>query len=303
MSDLIDRLHGIFVPIVTPLTGDGDIDIRSLRSLSRYLVDKGVHGLFVMGTTGEFAYISAGDQRMGIEAVVEEVGDRTTVVAGVTGDSIEDTVRNIVLLCGSQNPPHALVIAPLCYHSNRKLPQHMERLCNITRLPFLLYNNIGIVKRRWKRKDIIPDLIGRIANQEKVMGIKDSSGNLNYLEQILAYQSDAFRVFQGEESQLLSALQLGAVGAVPSIGNILPQACVGLYRSYKEFDLDSARRYQKIIIDTHDVYLRFGNIPAVLKHYLARKGIIETGSSFASFGSEINRVVDRLEDRLDEHMK
>lgn len=298
MSDIIDRLHGIFVPIVTPLTGGGEIDLGSLRGLAGYLADAGVHGLFVMGTTGEFPYIGAEDQWEGIKTVVEEVGDRTVVVAGVSGDSIEDTVRNIVVLNNSPNPPHALVIAPLCYHSNRKLPLHMDRLCNITRLPVLLYNNIGIVKRRWKRKDILPELVGRIAKQGKILGIKDSSGNLNYLEQILVHQSDAFKAFQGEESQMLSALQLGAVGAVPSIGNILPDVCVGLYRSYKDYDVESARKYQKIIIETHDLYLRYGNIPGVLKQYLARKGIIATGNSFLPFDGEINRVIDRLEDRI-----
>lgn len=298
MSDLIDRLHGIFVPIVTPLTQDGDIDLASLSSLASYLVDAGVHGLFVMGTTGEFPYIEAEDQWAGIEAVVQEVGDRTMVVAGVTGNSIEETVRNMVVLESLSNRPHALVVAPLCYHSNRKLPQHMERLGHITGLPILLYNNIGIVKRHWKRKDIIPELAGRIANQDNVLGIKDSSGNLNYLEQVLAHQSDAFKVFQGEESQMLSALQLGAVGAVPSIGNILPEACVGLYRSYRDYDLEAARKYQQIIIETHDHYLRYGNIPAVLKHYLARKGIVATGNTFLPFKGEIDRVIDRLEDRM-----
>ena len=75
MSELIkgSKLHGIVVPMVTPMTAEGDIDEDGLRSLTRYLVDAGVNGIFVMGTTGEFSYIAAEDQWSVVETVVEEV--------------------------------------------------------------------------------------------------------------------------------------------------------------------------------------------------------------------------------------
>ena len=161
MSELITKLHGIVVPMVTPLTPEGDIDEDSLRSLTRYLVDAGVNGIFVMGTTGEFSYIVAADQWSAVETVVEEVKQRTYVVAGVTGNSIEETVRNVTILGALSKRPDALVVAPLYYHSNRKLTQHMTRLCKVSSLPLLLYNNIDIVRRRWKRKDIIPEIDSR----------------------------------------------------------------------------------------------------------------------------------------------
>ena len=294
MSELITKLHGIVVPMVTPMTAEGDIDQDGLRSLTRYLVDAGVNGIFVMGTTGEFSYIAAEDQWSAVETVVAEAGRRTYVVAGVTGNSIEETVRNITILGASTKRPDALVVAPLCYHSNRKLPQHIARLCKVSSLPLLLYNNIEIVRRRWKRKDIIPELVGRIAGRDKVVGIKDSSGNLDYLKQILSHQSITFQIFQGDESQMLSALQLGAAGAVPSIANIIPHVCVDLYNAFRADDIETARIHQNTIVETHKLYLKYGNIPGILKEYLARKGVIKSGNSHIPFKGDIVSVLDRV---------
>jgi 4-hydroxy-tetrahydrodipicolinate synthase len=294
MSDLITKLQGIVVPMVTPLTSEGDIDEDSLRSLTRYLVDAGVNGIFVMGTTGEFSYIDAEDQWSVVETVVEEVRHQTYVVAGVTGNSIEETVRNITILGALSKRPDALVVAPLCYHSNRKLPQHMARLCKVSSLPLLLYNNIDIVRRRWKRKDIIPEIVDQIAGMDKVIGIKDSSGNLNYLKQILSHQSITFQIFQGDESQILSAFQLGAVGAVPSIANIIPDVCVHLYNAFRADDIETVRKHQNTIVETHKLYLKYGNIPRILKEYLARKGVIKSGNSHPPFKGDIVSILDQV---------
>ena len=299
MSNFSERFNGIVVPIVTPMTSEGKLDSKSLRSLVNYLIDGGIDGVFVMGTTGEFQFISAEEQQSAIETVVDEVNNRVLVVAGATGLSIEETTRNVVMIDSMAKRPDALVIAPLCYHSNRKLPQHMERLCRMTSLPIILYNNIGIVHRRWKRKDIIPDIVARIASNVTIQGIKDSSGNLNYMQQVISCQSSDFGVFQGEESLILPALQLGAVGAVPSIGNILPKICSGLLHSFLEQDVDAAKSYQLFVNETHDIYIKYGSIPRVLKGYLARKKIIKSGYAHIAINVDIDSVLSQVEEKID----
>lgn len=295
MTNIYDRLQGIIVPLVTPFTAHGQVDEESLRRLTNHVVDGGVNGIFVMGTTGEFQYLPYEAQRLAIEVVIDEVKDRALVVAGVTGGSIEETVRNLTIIGNLSKPPHAVVVAPLCYHSNRKLPQHMARLCAMSRLPVLLYNNIGIVTRRWKRKDIIPALAGRMAALENIVGIKDSSGNLEYLIQVLEHRSSTFRVFQGEEILILPALQQGAAGAVPSLVNILPELCTELYRSFQKGDTDTADTYQQRIIAIRRLYPCIEVIPRVLKEYLVRRGIIASNTSYLPEDARIPAVVDRIE--------
>ena len=303
MADISDKLKGIIVPLVTPFTDDGRIDEVSLRTLANHVVDGGVNGVFVMGTTGEFQYLPFDEQRAAIEAVVDEVGRRCIVVAGVTGNSVEETIRNATVIGSLPTPPHALVVAPLCYHSNRNLPQHMQRLSGISTLPILLYNNIGIVTRRWKRKDIIPDLAGRMASLDKIVGVKDSSGNLDYLSRILRYRSSAFRIFQGEETLLLPALKKGADGAVPSMGNILPGLCAKLYNAYLESDMNSAQAHQEAISRIDALYPSPSSIMPVLKACLARKGIIANAICFVPFKGDMGAIVDRFESAIEELRK
>lgn len=295
MTDIYGRLQGIIVPLVTPFTTDGQVDEGSLRRLTNHIIDGGVNGIFVMGTTGEFQYLPHEAQQLAIEVVIDEVKDRALVVAGVTGGSIEETVRNLTIIGNLPKPPHAVVVAPLCYHSNRKLPQHMERIAAMSPLPVLLYNNIGIVTRRWKRKDIIPALAGRMAALENIVGIKDSSGNLEYIIQVLEYRSSAFRVFQGDEILILPALQQGAAGAVPSMGNILPELYAGLYRSFQIGEVEVANTYQQRIITVRHLYPDLSIIPGILKEYLVRRGIIASNTSYLPEDARIPAVVERIE--------
>ena len=300
MKGFSQKLLGIVVPIVTPFMTDGRVDEKSLRALANHVIDGGVNGIFVMGTTGEFQYLPFEQQRLAIGTVAAEVGDRSLVVAGVTGKSVEETIRNVTVIGSLPTPPHALVVAPLCYHSNRNLPQHMERLSRLSQLPVLLYNNLGIVTRHWKHKNMLPELVGRMASLSNIVGIKDSSGNLDYFAKVLKYKSPAFHVFQGEEKLILSALQQGAAGAVPSMGNILPGLCAGLYKAYTKENTKQAEAYQRSINQINAIYPDGSSIPLILKLYLKRKGIIANPRSNTPFKGDAERVLSLLESKIGE---
>ena len=300
MKGLRQKLHGIIVPLVTPFLADGQVDEKSLRCLANYVADGGVTGVFVMGTTGEFQYMSFEQQRLAIGTVADEVGDRSLVVAGVTGKSVEETVRSVIVIGSLPTPPHALVVAPLCYHSNRNLPYHMERLSTLSTLPVLLYNNLGIVTRRWKHKNMIPELVGRMASLSNIVGIKDSSSNPDYFSKLLRYKSPAFRVFQGEETLILPALRQGAAGAVPSMGNILPTLCAGLYDAYAEEEMKQAEACQRSIDQINAIYPDGSSIPLILKVYLSQKGIIADPMSNIPFKGDLERVISLLESKIRE---
>ena len=300
MKSFSQKLHGIIVPLVTPFMADGRVDEKSLRALANHVVDGGVNGIFVMGTTGEFQYMPFEQQRLAIGTVADEVGNRSLVVAGVTGKSVEETIRNVIVIGSLPTPPDALVVAPLCYHSNRNLPQHMERLGKLSKLPVLLYNNTGIVMRRWKHKNMLPELVGRMASLSNIVGIKDSSGNPDYFAKVLKYKSPAFRVFQGEEKLILPALQQGAAGAVPSMGNILPGLCAGVYDAYTQEETKQAEAYQRSINQINAIYPDGLSIPLILKVYLTRKGIIANPMSNTPYKGDTERVLSLLESKIGE---
>ena len=298
MTTTVRKLRGIIVPLVTPFTADGRIDEESLRNLVEFVVEGKVNGIFVMGTTGEFQYQTFEDQQLAIQVVVDAVGDRIPVVAGITGKSVEETTRNVIEIGNLPKPPQALVVAPLYYHSNRNLCRHIERLSGLSRLPVILYNNIGIVTRRWKRKDIIPELVGEMALLAKVVGIKDSSGNRDYFTRLLRHHSPSFQIFQGDEVLLLDALQQGAAGVVASMANILPRLLVATYKAYDTGDTKAAEACHRAISQIDVLYPDSLSIPPILKACLARQGIIANPMSYCPIAGDVDAILERFEDKI-----
>lgn len=289
-----ENLSGVVVPLLTPLGEEGEVDERSLRALVEYVISGGVHGLFVMGTTGEFQFLSRERQKKAIGIVIEEAKGRVPVVAGVTGFSVEETVYGIASLEGLREPPFALVVAPLVYHSNRGLPQHMERMCALSRLPIILYNNIGIVRRRWKYKDILPPILGRISRLPATIGMKDSSGDMDYFRRIRREATGDFAFFQGDEGIMDESLREGAAGIVPSLANVLPGFLSSFYRMCKE-EQPAAREVQRRIRNLRRMYVSSGNIPAVLKEWLRRKKIISSSRVSKAPDFAVASLVEKLQ--------
>lgn len=287
----------IIVPILTPLNEDYGVDETGLRNLIDFILEKGVDGMFVLGTTGEFQYIKNKTQT--IKIAVDHVSGRCPVYAGVTGFSVEETVYNIMEAQNLNKTPDFLVIAPLVYHSNRKLFRHFERIEKFLKVPVYLYNNIGIVTRKLKRKDIIPTILKDISIMEKVKGIKDSSGNIKYFKEIMSFKSQKFKILQGDEGLINESYYSGADGIVPSLANVFPEIIVSLRNYLKEGNKEKADILQKKVVETRSIYLRYNITPAVLKEYLKRKDIIKTGVSFYK-GDNLNELVAQLETKIEQ---
>ncbi len=291
----LSRLDGVIVPLLTPLTEERKVDERSVRALVRHVLEGGVDAVFVMGTTGEFQYLDHREQLRCTAAVLDEVAGAVPVLAGVTGFSVEETVRNITRLDGLGRPPDAVVVAPLVYHSNRKLPQHMERLAAVCGYPVLLYNNIAIVERRWKHKDIIPALLDRIVANRMVVGMKDSSGNMDYFKDIVERCARPdFVVFQAVEKLLLGSLELGTRGVVAGTANVFPSVFKELLAAFTSGKRKVAARLQERIGSAVDEYRSAPQIPAIQKEALRRRGIIATSCTFVDPPADMDRIQARL---------
>ena len=117
---------------------------------------------------------------------------------------------------------------------------------------------------------------------------------------VLKYKSPAFHVFQGEEKLILLALQLGAAGAVPSMGNILPGLCAGLYDTFTKENTKQAEVYQHSINQINGIYPNGPSIPLILKLYLKQKGIIANPMSHIPYKGDTDRVLSLLESKIGE---
>lgn len=268
----------IVVPLLTPLDENFQVDESGLRNLIDFVLEKKVDGIFVLGTTGEFQFIK--DKNRVIKIAIEHIAGRCSVFAGVTEFSVEETIFRIIEAQQLPKPPDFLVIAPLVYHSNRKLVRHFERIEKFLAIPLYLYNNIGIVTRKLKRKDIIPGILKELSQMEKITGIKDSSGNIKYFREIMGFKSGNFRILQGDEGMIMDSFLLGADGIVPSMGNVFPEIFINLINLLEKKEIEKARHIQKKIVEIRSIYTKFNATPVVLKEILRRKGIMKSGTSF-----------------------
>ncbi len=237
----LPKLHGIIPPVVTPLTADQDVDLVGLRKHIDHMLAKGVHGIFVLGTTGEFYALDDREKREITAAAVEHCRGRSPVYVGTGAETTREVIR-ITKMAEQEGADGVSVIAPYFIKPNQaELVDHFRRIAESTKLPVVLYNNPATCGGL----SIEPDTVGKLAEVPNIIGIKDSSGDLqNTIEIIRNTPKDTFAVLNGRDTLILAALQFGAHGAIPASCNIAPDLCVGIYEAFSKGDIEAARVLQ-----------------------------------------------------------
>lgn len=234
------QLRGIIPPIVTPMLANEDLDLPRLRSLIDQQIAKGVHGIFVLGTTGEFYALSETEKQEVIAVAVAHVNRRVPVLAGTGAEATREAVR-LTKMAEKEGADGVSVITPyFMTPSQPEIADHFRRVAEATSLPVVLYNNpatTGNVR-------LEPDTVARLAELPNVAGIKDSSGDLQNLVEYIRVTPPTFAVMQGRDTLILHALLSGAKGAVPGTCNIAPDLCVGVYEAFARGDLPAALAMQ-----------------------------------------------------------
>jgi 4-hydroxy-tetrahydrodipicolinate synthase len=243
------QLHGILVPILTPLLPDERVDIRSLRRLVGYLLDAGVHGIWALGTTGEFAALDAAQRAAAARAVVAEVGGRVPVVVNV-GDSGTGLALRHAAAAVDAGADYLALTPPHYYpHSQDEVRAHFERVKDrFADVPLLAYN----IPQTVKVKLGLDTTLALVADGT-IGGIKDSQNDLQWFRQLsLAVTAEGlgeqFRMLLGTRSLIDVAVHVGAHGAVPAVGNVAPAECVAAYRRSLEGDGAAALAAQALAI-------------------------------------------------------
>lgn len=214
--------------MVTPVTGrSGDIDVSVLRQLTEHLVDHGVDGLVPCGTTGEFSSFSREQKRRVIRTVVDASGS-TPVMAGCGATSTRD-VTALVDDAAEAGADAAVVVTPY-YHSGTQegIERFFETVADASSLPVVLYHIPSQTGQ-----ELRPETVGRLADHRSIVGIKDSTGDIRYLDELVRTTPDDFSVLQGGVINAPTALTMGADGVVAGEANFVPSM---VKRCYDAFD-------------------------------------------------------------------
>ena len=270
---------GILPAVVTPLTPEGRVSEKGLRKLVNYLIEGGIHGLFVVGTTGEFYGLSLQEKKVVVEIAMDEAKGRVPTMVG-TGAI---TTRECILLnemaeeCGADA---VSVLTPMFINpSQEELYRHYKTIAGNTGLPVLLYNNpskTGV--------NIAAATAARLAEIPNIRGIKDSSGDLTLTgEYIRMNREKDFSVLGGRDTLIHACLCYGGSGAIAATANVAPRLCADIYDKYMAGDLQGSLEAQFSLAPLR-VAFSLGTFPTVIKEALGLLGI-DAGPCLAPVGT------------------
>jgi len=254
------NLSGVFSPVTTPFDDRGRVDTGALAdNLARYEVH-GATGYLLLGSTGEAAYLDEEEKLEVLRAARRAVPSARILMAGVGLESTAATSRLAALAadCGADL---ALVITPFYFRSRMSeeaLRRHFEAVAEASPIPILLYNVpkfTGLV---------LPASVSEaLAKHPNVAGLKDSSGDLEKMREVLDRVPASFRVLCGSVSVFAPALALGAVGGVLAAADVVPEPLVALYRAHVAGDPGRARELQAAVTETGRRIVDAAGVPGI----------------------------------------
>ncbi len=235
------QLRGIIPPVVTPMTADQELDLPGLRAHIDHMLAHGVHGIFVLGTTGEFYALDDREKQAVVAAAVAHCRGTSPVYVGTGAETTREVLR-LTKMAVAEGAAGVSVITPYFLKPTQaELVDHFRRVAESTSLPVVLYNNPATCGG----VSIDPDTCAKLAAVPNIVGIKDSSGDLqNTIEILRQTPRETFAVLNGRDTLIFSALQMGAQGAIPASCNIAPALCVGIYEAFARGDIEAAQAFQ-----------------------------------------------------------
>ena len=261
------NIRGIIPPVATPMRSNEDLDLPRLKSFLDHLIAEGVHGIFVLGTNSEFYALDDDEKQAVIATAVEHVRGRVPVFAGTGAESTREAVR-LTKMAEREGADGVSVITPYFVNPTQgEIFDHYRRVAESTSLPVILYNNPGTcggVK-------IDVDTVARLAQLPNILGIKDSSGDLQNTNEYLRVVPERFAVLQGRDTLIFASLACGAQGAVPASANVAPALCVAIYEFYRRGDVEASRAAQ-LKLNPVRLSLNLGTAPGGVKVALTLMG-------------------------------
>lgn len=238
-------LRGILPPLATPLSGRDTLDVRGLVRLIEHQIIGGVHGIFLLGTTGEAQGLSYRLRRELIERACRQIANRVPVLIGITDTAITETL--ILAQHSADCGASGLVLAAPYYYPNSQpeIVEYIQHLAPELPLPLFLYNMPTHTKTVFEI-----ETVRRAMDIPNIVGIKDSSGNMVYYHQLVSLLAERpdWSLLMGPEELLAESILLGGHGGVCGGANLCPRLYVDLYEAAVARDLERVTELHRRVI-------------------------------------------------------
>lgn len=235
----VRKFKGIVPPVITIFNSEGEIDGDKTKKFIQHLVNEGVHGIFVAGSTGEAPLMSLDQRKEIIDIGVEATKGKVPLFAGIGHNGTKVAVE---LSKHAENAGADAVVAFLPHYphpTQEGLYGHYRAIAEAVNIPVFVYNCVeqyGV--------EIEPETVARLAKDGYIQGIKDSTADIDHIAEVIRLAGDKITVFEGLETKIVSALCLGADGSICTIGNIIPAEMVEIYNLFREGKIEEAGKKQ-----------------------------------------------------------
>lgn len=248
---------GMATAIVTPMTKT-DIDYDALGRFLDFQVDSGINAIVVMGTTGENATIEPEDQDKVIRFTVEKVAHRVPVIAGTGTNNTAHVLHNTRNACAA-GADAILVVTPYYNKATQNgLITHFTAVADESTVPVILYNVPGRTGC-----NLLPKTVAKLAEHPRIAAIKEATGSLAQMVEIMALCGDKIDVYSGEDALTVPMMAMGAAGTISVLSNVVPAQAVAMTNACLAGDYKTAARLQcQLLPLTNALFSEVNPIPA-----------------------------------------
>src|SRR5258706_1234737 len=264
------QLRGCGTALVTPFSQDGAVDENALRNLVAWQVESGIDFLIPCGTTGETPTLTHDEWLRVIDVTIEVVAGRVPIVAGATSNSTQEAVAKAKEVA-ARTGVNAILTASPYYNKPTQEGQyrHFRAIAEAVDKPLMLYNVPGRTGA-----NLEPATLARLAEVPNIAAVKEASGNMSQIADVLNAVPETFLVFSGDDAITLPVIALGGVGIVSVASNEIPREMADLTRAALSNDWDTARKIHRKYLPLMQVNFIESN-PLPVKAVLAMMGKIE----------------------------
>ncbi len=265
----ISDIKGVIPPIITPVDENENVDKAGLQRVIDHVLNGGVHGVFVLGSNGEFYGLDFENQQLACEITVEHVNGKVPVYAGAGAITTRECVK-VAKMAESAGADALTILTPMFINpSETEMYDHFKTIAANTKLPVLLYNNPGKTTN-----NISVGLLKKLAGIDNIVGIKNTSLDFSQTFLYLNETKDNpnFRILAGTDYYIYATLMHGGVGCVAGTANVAPKMVVDIYEKFIAGDLEGALEAQYKLVPLRNAY-NYGSFPVVMKDCLNLMGL------------------------------
>ncbi|AOT72077.1 dihydrodipicolinate synthase family protein [Geosporobacter ferrireducens] len=268
---MVKKIIGVIPPIITPVDENEKVDEKALRLLINHCIKNGIHGIFVAGSNGECLALTQKERDRAIKITLDEVAGRVPVIAGVMDSSTIRVIENIKRF--EDMGGKTAVVTPVFYarHATQdESVKHFEAIANATEADLMIYNIPPFTGQTLKAETIF-----KIAEIDKVIGYKDTSGQLpEFIKCLRYFEGTDFILHQGATNLAMASMLLGADGYIPSLAPLFPMPHIKLYEAGKSGDIEAVKKWGAIVDDICKIYPMAKSQTASTKYAISKLGFL-----------------------------